>query len=125
MYCKPLSAFVHQLTPAEAQRYNYDILCDGAAYNIKLNNKEDAYMIEKLFMYLNELEVKRNEVLATDDSAAIEAEVATFRDAVIKRYAVEKDNALAKIDSDIECVKGIIDRETVLTAVPAEDPITE
>lgn len=122
MFFKPRAAFMYQLTPAELQQY--DILCDGATYNIKLNNKEDAKMVEKLYMYLNELEVKRNEILTSDDSAAIDAEVAEFRDAVIKRYAVNKDNALAKVDSDIECVKCIIDRETVLNTVPV-DPITE
>lgn len=124
MYYKPRSAFVYQLTPAEMQQYNYDILCDGAAYNIKLINKEDVIMVEKLHLYLSELEAKRAEVLTSDDSEAINAEIAEATDAILKRYAVAKEAALAKIDSDIDCVMGIIARENA-TAAEAVDDITE
>ena len=81
-------------------------------------------MIEKLHLYLSELEAKRAEVLTSDDSEAINAEIAEATDAILKRYAAEKDAKLAKIDSDIDCVKGIITRETEVTA-EVVDTVTE
>lgn len=81
-------------------------------------------MIEKLHLYLNELEAKRVEVLNTDNTEAINAEINAYADEVIKRYANEKDAKLAKIDSDINCVKGIIARETEIAAETA-DTVTE
>lgn len=124
MYYKPRAAFVYQLTPAEMQQYNYDILCDGATYNIKLINKEDVIMVEKLHLYLSELEAKRVEVLTSDDSEAINAEIAEATDAILKKYAVAKETTLAKIDSDIDCVMGIIARENAIIA-EAVDTVTE
>lgn len=82
-------------------------------------------MIEKLQVYLSELEAKRAEVLASDDSEAINAEIAEATDAILKKYAVAKEAALAKIDSDINCVTGIIAREKAAVATETVDTVTE
>lgn len=77
-------------------------------------------MVEKLNLYLNELEAKRVEVANEDNTAIINAEIAEATDAILKRHAEEQAVRLAKIDSDIECVKSIIARESI--NAPADGP---
>lgn len=103
----PTSAIIHQLTDEELQ--TYDINRFSAAFNIKLIEKEDTFMVEKLEAYKAELEAKKAalENVVID----VEAEVAEFR---AKREAEEKAKItadIAKVVSDIGCINGLIERE--------------
>lgn len=110
----PTSAIMHQLTDEELQ--TYDINRFSAAFNIKLIEKEDTFMVEKLEAYKAELEVKK----ATLENTVInvEAEVAEFR---AKREAEEKAKItanIAKVVSDIDCINGLIEREKAAVVEP-------
>ena len=110
----PASAIIHQLTDEELQ--TYDINRFSAAFNIKLIEKEDTFMVEKLEAYKAELEAKK----ATLENTVIdvEAEVAEFR---AKREAEEKAKItadIAKVVSDIDCINGLIEREKATLGAP-------
>ena len=103
----PTSAIIHQLTDEELQTYGINRF--SAAFNIKLIEKEDTFMVEKLEAYKAELEAKKAalENVVID----VEAEVAEFR---AKREAEEKAKITAditKVASDIDCINNIIERE--------------
>ena len=111
----PASAIIHQLTDEELQ--TYDINRFSAAFNIKLIEKEDTFMVEKLEAYKAELEAKK----ATLENTVIdvEAEVAEFR---AKREAEEKAKItadIAKVVSDIDCINVLIEREKAAIEAPA------
>ena len=115
LFGAPTSAIMHQLTDEELQIY--DINRFSAAFNIKLIEKEDTFMVEKLEAYKAELEAKK----ATLENVVIdvEAEVAEFR---AKREAEEKAKItadIAKVVSDIDCINGLIEREKAAIEVSA------
>lgn len=76
-------------------------------------------MVEKLKVYLAELEAKKEAVLADDKTAEIDAKTAEFRAGLVKACENAKAELLSKIDSDISCIKGIVARE--LEAETTED----
>ena len=121
LFGAPTSAIMHQLTGEELQIY--DINRFSAAFNIKLIEKEDTFMVEKLEAYKAELEVKK----ATLENTVInvEAEVAEFR---AKREAEEKAKItadIAKVVSDIDCINGLIEREKAAIEAPVVEITNE
>ena len=117
----PTSAIMHQLTDEELQ--TYDINRFSAAFNIKLIEKEDTFMVEKLEAYKAELEAKK----ATLENTVVdvEAEVAEFR---AKREAEEKAKItadIAKVVSDIDCINVLIEREKAAIEAPAVEITNE
>lgn len=117
----PTSAIIHQLTDEELQIY--DINRFSAAFNIKLIEKEDTFMVEKLEAYKAELEAKK----ATLENTVIdvEAEVAEFR---AKREAEEKAKitaGIAKVVSDIDCINVLIEREKAAIEAPTVETTNE
>lgn len=117
----PTSAIIHQLTDEELQTYGINRF--SAAFNIKLIEKEDTFMVEKLEAYKAELEAKKAalENVVID----VEAEVAEFR---AKREAEEKAKItadIAKVVSDIDCINGLIEREKAAIEAPAVEITNE
>ena len=117
----PTTAIIHQLTDEELQIY--DINRFSAAFNIKLIEKEDTFMVEKLEAYKAELEAKKAalENVVID----VEAEVAEFR---AKREAEEKAKItadIAKVVSDIDCINGLIEREKAAIEAPTVEITNE
>lgn len=107
--------FVYQLSDEEMKRYNIpDISHNGAVLDIKNSKKEVTLMVEKLKAYLAELEVKKAEIEAEDNSVEIEAKTAEFKANLEKEYAEKKAVSVAKVNSDIECITGIIAREEAI-----------
>lgn len=124
LFGAPTSAIIHQLTDEEMQRFTSNgINRFSAAFNIKLIEKEDTFMVEKLEAYKAELEAKK----ATLENTVIdvEAEVAEFR---AKREAEEKAKItadIAKVVSDIDCINGLIEREKAAIEAPAVEITNE
>ena len=121
LFGAPTSAIIHQLTDEELQIYGINRF--SAAFNIKLIEKEDTFMVEKLEAYKAELEAKK----ATLENTVIdvEAEVAEFR---AKREAEEKAKItadIAKVVSDIDCIDGLIEREKATLGAPAVEITNE
>lgn len=117
----PTSAIIHQLTDEELQTYGINRF--SAAFNIKLIEKEDTFMVEKLEAYKAELEAKKAalENVVID----VEAEVAEFR---AKREAEEKAKItadIAKVVSDIDCINGLIEREKAAIEAPTVEITNE
>lgn len=81
-------------------------------------------MVEKLKAYLAELFAKKDALIAEDHAAEIEAEVASYRETLVKNVEAKKAEAIAKVDSDIECITNIIARETE-TVEPVENVLAE
>lgn len=122
-----VAAFVHQLSPSEAQAHpTFDIIHDGAVFDIKLAKKEDTLMVEKLKAYRAELEAKKEALLAEDVSAEIETKVAEYKAVLEADAAANKEKAIAKVDSDIDCLDKIIaaeiEKETVAVVVDPVEP---
>lgn len=69
-------------------------------------------MVEKLKVYLAELMAKKDALINEDHTAEIEAEVVAYKETLIKGVEAKKAEAIAKVDSDIECITAIIARET-------------
>ena len=65
-------------------------------------------MIEKLNLYRAELEEKKAALL--NEAIDVEEEVAAFRRELEEKKQAKKDADIAKVDSDIECIDGIIAR---------------
>ena len=65
-------------------------------------------MIEKLNLYRAELEEKKAALL--NEAIDVEEEVAAFRRELEAKKQAKKDADIAKVDSDIECIDGIIAR---------------
>ena len=65
-------------------------------------------MIEKLNLYRAELEEKKAAIL--NEVIDVEEEVAAFRRDLEAKKQAKKDADIAKVDSDIECIDGIIAR---------------
>lgn len=111
------SALVHQLTDEEMQSFaTNDINRFSAAFNIKIIEKEDTFMIEKLEAYKAELEAKK--VTLENTVVDVEAEVAEFR---AKREAEERAKIvadIAKVASDIDCISVLIEREKAAVVEP-------
>lgn len=124
LFGAPTSAIIHQLTDEEMQKFTSGgINRFSAAFNIKLIEKEDTFMVEKLEAYKAELEAKKAalENVVID----IEAEVAEFR---AKREAEEKAKIatdIAKVVSDIECINGLIEREKAAVVEPVVEITNE
>lgn len=68
-------------------------------------------MIEKLREYEQELAIEKAAILAQDDSAAIEEEVAAFRAKVVAEYAQRKADKVQDLDWEIRAVERLIERE--------------
>ena len=121
LFGAPTSAIIHQLTDEELQ--TYDINRFSAAFNIKLIEKEDTFMVEKLEAYKAELEAKK---AALENTVIdVEAEVAEFR---AKREAEEKAKItadIAKVVSDIDCINVLIEREKAAIEAPAVETTNE
>lgn len=108
MFDNYLSSIIYKVT----QLPNYGVIrYDGAVLNIKILNKEVSEMVERLQVYIDELRAKKNEILTKDNSAEIEAKVEEFRAKLIADEAAARDAAVAKIDSDIECISNVMARE--------------
>lgn len=68
-------------------------------------------MIEKLRNYLAELETAALELRTHDYNPEIAEKVATYERELRTEYATHKASELAKMDSDIDCIKTLIRRE--------------
>ena len=68
-------------------------------------------MIEKLMNYLAELEATALEVRTHDYNAEIMEKVTAYERELRAECATHKATELAKIDSDIDCIKTLIKRE--------------
>lgn len=99
---------VQQATEKQIIQLSTDITRTGTAYNIKIFNKEENSMIEKLNLYRAELEEKKAALL--NEAIDVEEEVAAFRRELEEKKQAKKDADIAKVDSDIECIDGIIAR---------------
>lgn len=99
---------VQQATEKQIIQLSTDITRTGTAYNIKIFNKEENSMIEKLNLYRAELEEKKAALL--NEAIDVEEEVAAFRRELEAKKQAKKDADIAKVDSDIECIDGIIAR---------------
>ena len=121
--------FVYQLTDEEMEQYDkLDIQHIGAVFDIKFCKKEDILMVEKLKAYRAELEAKKAEVI--ERIINVEPEVEAYRNKLIADAEAKKAAEIAKYDSDINCIDGIIVREeeaavATETTVVVETPITE
>ena len=124
LFGAPTSAIIRQLTDEEMQSFTSNgINRFSAAFNIKLIEKEDTFMVEKLEAYKAELEAKKAalENVVID----VEAEVAEFR---AKREAEEKAKItadIAKVVSDIDCINGLIEREKAAIEAPTVETTNE
>lgn len=78
-------------------------------------------MVDKLRAYLEELKTAHAAILAEDNTVAIEAEVAEFKETVVAKYDADKTARLLKVESDINCIEELINRE--LTTVTPEDTV--
>lgn len=105
------SVIVCQLRTEELQESYKDITRFGAAYSIKFKEKEDTLMVEKLKAYRDELIAKIEEIKGTDHNAEIDAKVAEFRAKLVAEIEDAADKELAKLNSDVECINGLIARE--------------
>lgn len=99
---------VQQATEKQIIQLSTDITRTGTAFNIKIFNKEENSMIEKLNLYRAELEEKKAALL--NEAIDVEEEVAAFRRELEAKKQAKKDADIAKVDSDIECIDGIIAR---------------
>ena len=113
------SAYVYQ---APIPERDYDIKHLGAVININIIKKEDTLMVEKLRAYRAELEAKKASIYAEDYIPQIEEDVKLYREALIKASEENRAKAIAKVDSDIDCVDTLITREE--EAISAEATIT-
>ena len=82
-------------------------------------------MVEKLRAYREELEAKKAEALAKDVTPLIDAEVAEFRARCEANAKAELDKLVTKIDSDIECIDRLIEREEAAAIVIENPEVTE
>lgn len=112
-------AMVYTLSEGELT-YCFNINHFGAVFNINIK-KEDTVMVEKLQAYLAELESQKAAVLVENHTAEIEAEVLAFKEALIKELELKRQETVAKIDSDIECINKIIARETAVVVDVVEN----
>lgn len=113
---------VQQATEKQIIQLTNDITRTGTAFNIKIFNKEEDSMVEKLNLYRAELEAKKTELL--NEVIDVEAEVAAFRRELEEKAAAKKVADIAKVESDIECIDGIIARlkeEETEAAIVSED----
>lgn len=95
----------------------------GAVSDIQNIKKENKTMLDKLQIYLAELKAEAATVAATDDTAAIALEVAEYESAVRAKYAKAKEDKLNKINSDIDCVEHIIEREIAAAQAPVAEVV--
>lgn len=105
------AAFTRQLSDEEMQACKTTVIKrEDATLNIYFN-KEDTLMIEKLIAYRTELEEEIAKIQSTDNTAEIEAQVAEFRERIIAETKAANEALIAKLNSDIECLNRIINRE--------------
>lgn len=105
------AAFTRQLSDEEMQACKTTVIKrEDATLNIYFN-KEDTLMIEKLIAYRTELEEEIVKIQSTDNTAEIEAQVAAFREKIIAETKAANEALIAKLNSDIECLNRIINRE--------------
>ena len=119
---QPVAEVIHHLNPTEIQATTLDITHSGAVVNINYN-KEDTLMVEKLKAYLLELEAKKAAIVGKDFTEEINEKTAAFRDALLKETETKRAEDVAKVDSDIACITGLIEREQASVeaeAIPAE-----
>ena len=119
---QPVAEVIHHLNPTEVQATTLDITHSGAVVNINYN-KEDTLMVEKLKAYLLELEAKKAAIVGKDFTEEINEKTAAFRDALLKETETKRAEDVAKVDSDIACIAGLIEREQASVeaeAIPAE-----
>ena len=81
-------------------------------------------MIEKLQAYRAELEQTKLNELAKDPMPEIETKVADFRAQLIAEAADAKNAIVNKIDSDIDCINYLIQRESDKALAAAESTVT-
>ena len=120
-FFKPLAVFEHRLTKHEEERLYKGIRHYGAVLDINNEYKEDTIVVDKLRAYLEELKAAHAAILAEDNTAAIEAEVAEFKETVVAKYNADKTARLLKVESDINCIEELINRE--LATVTPEDTV--
>lgn len=77
-------------------------------------------MIEKLQAYRAELVQAKSNELAKDSMPEIEAKVADFRAQLIAEDEAAKLKIVTKIDSDIDCIDYLIQRESDKVLAAAE-----
>ena len=85
-------------------------------------------MVEKLKAYRAELIAKRDTVLNTEIN--VEPEVEAYRAKLIADIKAKKEAEVAKFESDINCIDGIIAREeeaaaAAVVATPEDVVVTE
>ena len=121
---EPVAPFVHQLSEEELkQRELHGITPLGAGFNINLIKKEDTLMVEKLTAYRAELEAKRFLLEGPIDTSEIEVEVAAYREKLIAEAEAKRAAEVTKLNSDIDCINGLIAREEAAAATVVETPV--
>ena len=122
---QPVAEVIHHLNPTEIQATTLDITHSGAVFNINYN-KEDTLMVEKLKAYLLELEAKKAAIVGKDFTEEINEKTAAFRDSLLKETEIKRAEDVAKVDSDIACITGLIEREQATAeteAIPTEPAV--
>lgn len=122
---KPTTEIIHQLSSTELKETTLDITHSGAVFNIN-KNKEDTLMVEKLKAYLLELEAKKAAIVGKDFTEEINEKTAAFRDSLLKETEIKRAEDVAKVDSDIACITGLIEREQATAeteAIPTEPAV--
>lgn len=93
---------------------------NGATVEHVQENKENKPMenfITKLTAYRDEILKDLAELKDYDDSAEIEKEVAAYREELTKEYAAVKESKINKMESDIQCIEVLIQREQTISEV--------
>ena len=104
-------ALAHQLQQEVMQQHNKNIPQSGAVLDINIQNKEKTNMVEKLQAYLAELAVAAEAVRNRDCSAEIAEKVAAYEAELKAEAAAAKQAELAKLNSDMDCIQKLIQRE--------------
>lgn len=117
---KVTSVILRQLQTEEIDKNYSGITRFGAAYSIKFKEKEDTSMVEKLRAYRDELLAKIEEIKGADHTAEVEAKTAEFRANLVATIEAEADKAILKLNSDIDCINGLIEREEAAAAAVVE-----
>lgn len=77
-------------------------------------------MVEKLKAYRDELLAEVEEIKNADHSAEIEAKTAEFRASLAAALEAEADRNILKLNSDIDCINRLIEKEEAAAVVEAE-----
>lgn len=122
-------AYVYQLTAEEQEKLStitLNIPGFGAVSYINKLNKEELVMVEKLKVYLAEVEAKVFEINNKDIEVSVKEELAKAEANIREQLATERDFELAKLEHEKEVINKLIEREVALAAnAVVENAITE